>query len=267
MLQVILIHNNNKKRNDIIRPSIACLVGELNASYSEVSDQPEIIPVSRLSSLLKEFCQLILEISWAKFHGKRASLVSYSTFKKAKQVLRRANSKNSAGTRRHHAVESIVAAKHIAAWRLAQKFDGYTLIFEDDALFDEEAVDRFARLFDTIRSDMDFYENIYWDFAGGIDEVAIFGEPCVVSDDIVYIDFSIPTTNTACAYLISQKLALNLCHTVDAKPYFVQAPVDWLINGVFMKLSGQGARIICRHTNPPIFQHGSQLGEFRAWRS
>ena len=267
MLQVILIHNNNKKRNDIIRPSIARLVGDLNARYSEVSDQPEIIPISRLSSLLKEFCQLILEISWAKFHEKSVNLLSYSTFKKAKQILRRANSKNSEGTRRHHAVESIVAAKHIVAWRLAQKFDGYTLIFEDDALFDEKAVDRFARLFDAIRAEMDFHENVYWDFAGGIDDLAIFGEPCISSNDVGYIDFSIPTTNTACSYLISQKMALNFCDTVDAKPYFFQSPVDWLINGVFMKLSGQGTRIICRHANPPIFQHGSQLGEFRAWRS
>ena len=267
MLQIILVHNNNFERNRIIEIGINDLLFATEAKYIEISEQPEIKPLTAFRSFYRELVNLFLEYHWAKFHGNDYHFFGYKNFKKVKQIFRRASRQNQTHTRRLQAVEGIVTKKHLSAWQAAQEFEGFTLIFEDDALFGKNSTDRFLDILNCVSGEfIPSSDNIYFDLAGGLDLNNVIRSSWGASKFSDYVEFSKPTSNTACAYLISQKMAQNFCNTIYIRKNILLLPVDWVMNSVFMRLFKSGEYVTCRHLYPSIFDHGSQKGQFVPWR-
>jgi hypothetical protein len=166
--------------------------------------------------------------------------------------------------RRVGAVEMIVTAKHIAAWREFLDSEGdYLIMMESDAVFLLDSETRMRRCLATV-SPPD--RLLYIDLAGGFRRNVLNVEHIISYERDGFTYFDLPATNTACVYLLSRAAVRSFCTTLGRLPYLRWIGIDWMINAIMMEHVKQGWQISCMHANPPIFRHGSFAGQYNTWK-
>jgi len=152
-----LVHNNNKLRNDYIRPKIEALISSIEphflASKIEVSFQSEIKPHSLAMAFIRDVIYQNLDSKWRKYRLlKSRKFRGAVNFFRASIVKYMLNNNGIANRwKRNSAVEVAVTDKHIRAW--SQFLDSgadYLIVFEDDAVFNDDSALRLNKLLNTL---------------------------------------------------------------------------------------------------------------------
>lgn len=266
-----LIHNNNESRNTYIRPSLEKLLEECPRIFTtkiEVSFQPEIKPHGTFMAFLRDVMYTKLFFEWHKYRLLNPTLLPLYVLGFCKNfVIKYLINCNGTGTKwkKSSAIEVTVTDKHIRAWASFLETEGEFLIcFEDDAVFMEDSVQRIINLIDMLSS-KNKKRPIYIDLAGGctLDELKI--DNLEVNRDNNFRYYTKPVTNTACVYLMNRSLVVHFYDILARKPWLRLIGVDWMMNKLFMIMTGMGLECICIHASPTIFRHGSTTGEYAPW--
>jgi hypothetical protein len=263
-LAIVLIHNNESHRLSYLKPHLARLAQRLNCTVQEVHEQDDISALDRFKSIKRDFGLLYLEAKWQSY--KKDEKIPFSrTVKAGFEILKKHVS--NAASKRHRrtaAIEIIVAKKHRTAWLSAKNEYDFILVMEDDAIFTDDTIENFEKTYSDIIS---AYKNslLYVDLAGGFELEKLGVEQLIAKRADGLVKFSRPVTNTACTYLISSQTAHLFCDMLARNPWFQDAPIDWLINGLLMKALKTDVAFHCLHTEPPYWLHGSMQGHYPAW--
>lgn len=166
-------------------------------------------------------------------------------------------------------VETRVTAKHIAAWRaLLDTPSCSVLVLESDAAWIAERSLELLSAIERLPEGPPAYLNL----AGGLSEFHIRISKVDASrdssgqhPDITFVDFTVPVTNTSCAYAVNRPLAERLLTFVHEHPGAESLGVDWLVNAAFIHLRKQNISLTCVHGDPPLLLHGSLTGITRSW--
>lgn len=141
----------------------------------------------------------------------------------------------------------------------------YLMVLEDDAVFEagnnpvlDEALERAAG-----RPPGTYF---YMDLAGGLSHRDLGVVELIGSRSEGMIEFTKPTTNTACAYLIDRPTAAKFLSMLDTKPWYRTLAIDWLLNMIMVDMTRHAERLACWHADPPVLGHGSFTGAFAPWQ-
>jgi hypothetical protein len=267
-LLICLIHNNNQDRNFLVRKNIDSLVEALSNFFlthtTEVSYQKKIAPHNMSMALFRRYKYQLLEHRWRAYRDQGKSLLLFLyNFIKAfyKDFLYR----NPDRCKNSSAIEVIVTDKHIRAWdQFLESDSDYFLVLEDDVIFVDDSIDRFCRLLKKIQQ----YEEInalYVDLAGGVSSDELGIEKLTLTREEGLIFYQKPVTNTACAYLVNRTTVSQFREILMDFPSHRLIGVDWMMNQLFIDMVKSSQKVICIHSDVPIFRHGSASGAFSAW--
>jgi hypothetical protein len=254
----VLIHNNDPQRLAHVRPACRALAQSFGAQVNEIFEQPEIVPLGRVATCRRHAEFELLGRRWKRYRRQPVGPLrrwATDTTREMRHILF-GRTDDVARRRRAVAIDTILADKHIAAWRTFGPAADYIVLFEDDALFLPDSIARFAALTDRLAA-RDRRRDLYVDLAGGVPLPDLQVDALITGRQDGFVTFSLPVTNTTCSYLVSSETARRFCTILDRRPWFQGAPVDWLINGLLMTAVGTGAKFDCMHADPPIFVHGS----------
>ncbi len=168
-----LIHNNNELRNDYIIPKIDELISNMmpiSAKKIMISYQSEIKPHGLAMAFIRDIIYHNLGCKWSNYRllqsHKLRGTVHFFWASFVKYIL----SHNGVANRwkRNSAVEVAVTDKHIRAW--SQFLDSgadYLIVFEDDAVFNNDSAVRLNELLNTLSKN---HQNkpCYVDLGGGL---------------------------------------------------------------------------------------------------
>lgn len=166
-------------------------------------------------------------------------------------------------------VEMRVSAKHIAAWRgLLESPAHAVLVLESDAAWITERSPALLNAMEQLPDATPAYLNL----AGGLSEFHIRISKIDTSrdigeeySDVTFVNFTVPVTNTSCAYAVNRSLAEMLLSFVRQHPGVESLGVDWLVNAAFIHLTKQNVSLACVHVDPPLLMHGSLAGITQSW--
>ena len=168
-----LIHNNNAKRNNYIRPKIDGMVRDLSKDISvitaEISYQHDIRPHSFAMALMRDVMYRRLDRDWHRYRLLKPSLLIWDILRFAKaSFIKYVIKYKSQGARwlKHSAIETIVTDKHIRAWnQFLDSGASFIICFEDDAMFLNDSSGRINKLLEQL-SQFDQEKHMYVDLAG-----------------------------------------------------------------------------------------------------
>jgi hypothetical protein len=269
-LSFVIIHNNDGRRLAHVLPECQRLAQNVGGTMVEVFEQPEIKPHSRMFALARAVSSWALNRQWEKHLGCESYPLMKSFFAHLYGVWWSyygygcVTSGRVFRLCRSGAIEMIVARKHITAWRTCNHGADYIIVIEDDAVFLPETELRFLALLDRLNTRSPA-NDLYVDLAGGWPISALRVANVISKRTESWNHFYRPVTNTACAYLISSVTARRFCRILDERPWFRWAPIDWLINGLFVRAMKNGVVFDCMHADPPILAHGSIEGIYAPW--
>jgi len=267
-----LIHNNNQQRNSYLLPHLENLIGVTSLKFDVkrvyISAQPKIVAHRAWMTVFRCFLYEKLSHNWGYYRKikLRALLGVGGVFLKnnikrycSKRALREAASRNSF-------IETILTDKHIRAWNAFTETDcEYLVCFEDDAVFQDNSAERLSALFDmlTKRGGSQF---TYVDLAGGCDIKDLQISQLETIKEGGFTHYSKPVTNTTCVYVLSRLLVSEFLDQLIRSPWLRLIAIDWMINKLFIDIEKNNPEILCMHSEPPIFHHGSTIGAYKAWR-
>lgn len=264
-LLIVVIHNQDEKRNSHVLPNARSLAAVFDGKVLEIFEQPKIDPLSVSFSLLRDLRRWRLERAWRRYRLERVRPFILDAIKSLPTILRRYIGKDSLKLRWKASIEMVVANKHVQAWQHCLSSARFVLILEDDAIFlnnsEKNLVELLKRLIDE-----DDSSPMYFDLAGGLSLETLGLSKIIKSSDGNSVEFLYPVTNTACAYLLNKSLAQYFCDTMNQSAYFKDAPIDWLMNGIFVRLHEIGIKARCVHMAPALLQHGSFTGAYKTWQ-
>ena len=171
-IAISLIHDNNEERLSCIRPRIDDLVSELRkkmeVEFCEISWQPNLKPASLRVGFLRDSMYWKLNREWTRYrkYPNRFFLFDFLIFT-AKAIFKYIfNPGISKRWLNSCAIEMIVSDKHIRAFTnaLENKAD-YLLVFEDDAVFKKDSINKLSSLIDELEVDNKI--STYIDLGGG----------------------------------------------------------------------------------------------------
>ncbi len=267
---ISLIHNNDKDRLSYIRPLIKELELELQKKYEvescEFSYQPKPTPVSTQTALLKDFMYWKLDRDWNTYKKVRNTFIvrSFLSFLK-KILLKYLLSKNSSleKWKIRCAIEMYITSKHVRAFKylLENNYD-YLICFEDDTIFETDSIKKTFELINDLELKHSKEDLLYVDLAGGCDLSELKYEALKIKTENGLIHYSKPVTNTVCCYLINRAQITNLDFLLMRNPILQYLNTDWFINKIFtLQDNSKLMHVRTIHTFPPIFKHGSAVGE------
>jgi hypothetical protein len=165
--------------------------------------------------------------------------------------------------RRISQIETLVTAKHIAAWQGFLETDAtHLLCCEDDLVIKADSAERLKSLL----AGPDLGVGLrYIDLAGGLplDKLGIDRlEASRDGDKTFYVR---AVTNTACCYLLSRPLAEQFMAQIILKPELRLVGIDWMMNAMLMTLAANRVHCDALHFQPPIFNHGTFTGDYVSW--
>lgn len=166
-------------------------------------------------------------------------------------------------------VETRVTAKHIVAWRTLLESPAHAvLVLESDAAWITERSPALLNVMERLPDATPAYLNL----AGGLSEIHIRVSKIDASrdigeeySDVTFVDFTVPVTNTSCAYAVNRSLAEMLLTFIRQHPGVESLGVDWLVNAAFAHLTKQNVSLSCVHVDPPLLLHGSLAGITQSW--
>jgi len=266
-----VIHNHDGQRLAHVLPNCRRLAESVGGSISEVCDQPQIDPHSRVVAIARGISCWALQRQWDRhLQVERAPLMKsfltniygfwWSYYGVRWRGVCGASDAISFLCRRS-AIERILARKHVTAWATCNQTSDYIVVVEDDAVFLPDTHLRFVGLLDQL-STRNPANDLYVDLAGGLPIDALRVTKLVSKRENALIHFHRPVTNTACVYMISAATARRFCRILCQKPWFRWVPADWLINGLLMRAIKEGAVFDCMHADPPIWVHGTAEGTY-----
>jgi hypothetical protein len=265
-----LIHNKNVQRNAIIQPvlkELRIFIGhKFNTGSIEISVQPEIKPHNTLMALFRRIIMWKLNREWVQYRCLRSTFIVRDFLRFGKEIVKEYifDYKKLNIWKRNSFVETLISDKHIRAWNAFLETDGDFLIcFEDDIVCQEGSIQKISNLLDLIMK-KNLNSLLYVDLAGGCKLAELKIGNLETGNDGSYRYYDKPVTNTTCGYLISRSLVINCCEIIVRKPWIRLIGADWMMNRLFIEMEGQ--KIICLHSDPSIFQHGTVIGKYSDWR-
>jgi hypothetical protein len=272
---LLLIHNNNAERNQVIKHGIISLANHIQQLYKtkiiEISYQPELRDHGTLLAFAGDLLYQYLGYKWAKYRLLPPSF-SRTLCETLKHVFKRyVLDKNQSLTRwrRSSSIEVTVTDKHIRGWdAFLESGEEVLIVFEDDAIFNQNSIDR---IYDMLTNCFTYYldQNLYIDLAGGCALSDLGIHKLALSKSGGWTAYQKPVTNTACSYLLNRTIAQNFRRELTKNPTLRLIGIDWMMNALFMKLFrseyGEDNRFTCFHSDPPVFTHGSVTRHFEAW--
>lgn len=238
---------------------------ELVQEAIEVVDQPPLVDTANVSELIAwRHDQRILESRWRRYLTSRSSWRDLAAT--VNERLYRLQLHLSGGFRslqwRTRQIEKLVTAKHIRAWEEFVQSPHTTLVvIESDATLAPDSLGGVANALERATRDEPTYVNL----AGGFTQNELLIEGLAAEGRDGMTIFSLPVTNTSCAYAINRSLVLNILSFLDESPGSRVLGIDWLFNAFFINETSRGNRILCLHSQPPALQHGSITGVTQSW--
>jgi hypothetical protein len=261
---VALIHNNEPDRLPQLRRTFIELAGRIDGKVIEVFEQPEVKPLGYLPAVKRLAIFGLVHQRWAAFQQGRSRPGSFTprewwrVFRRSLKAFKAASDKT---LRRQLAIEPILAAKHVAAWKqLVETNEAYILIAESDAVGRPHSAARLLAIISRLPPDRRL---LYVDLAGGLSHEEIGVDKIIENPAEGFLILDRPATNTTCSYLISRSLAESFLKIVEKRPHFRDVASDWLVNCLMMSVAGEG-KIECWHAHPTAFDHGSITGDYRS---
>lgn len=263
-LQVALIHNHTPDRNDRLVPALEQLSGALDASLTLVGWQPPLQSHSFGMRLWRDWRYYRLQCSWSRYRrfGLRQTIGITRAFI-SKTLAGHFSQAHRARMCRISQIETLVTAKHIAAWQAFLETDAtYLLCCEDDLVVQSDSVDRLRTL---LASD-DLGAGLrYIDLAGGLPIAMLGVDRLLARRDGARVFYARAVTNTACCYLLSRPLAERFMAKLIRNPELRLVGIDWMMNAILMTLNDNQVGCDALHFDPPIFGHGSFTGDHVSW--
>jgi hypothetical protein len=261
------VHNNNALRNPIVLNNLKLLESKLtevcDVEFVEASYQPQIQKYTMFLALKRSFLNWNLSRYWSKYlEINKDFLVSFIYFfMSISSTLLKKNIR----LKENSFVEMAVTNKHIMLWMNLIKDNDFIIIFEDDAVFKENSIDRLnALITQLIENNGKTY--LYVDLAGGFDLDKLGVEHLAVNRESDKVFFKKMVTNTACSYALNKSTTEFFIMNILSNPNYRYFSVDWMINALFLEMEANKVEsITCIHTIPSIFNHGSVMGDFSPW--
>jgi hypothetical protein len=262
---IALIHNNEPDRLPQLRQSFLDIIGRVGGDVIEVFEQPKFEPLDYFSTVKRLAIYGLVHQRWAAFqqgrrHGSDSLTLRdwWRVFRHGLNAFKAASNKK---LRRQLAIEPILGAKHVAAWkRLTETNETYLLVAESDVLGQPHSADRLLAIRSQLPADG---RPIYVDLAGGLPHDLIGVDKIIEDRKEGVLVLNRPATNTTCSYVISRSLADSFLKMIAERPYFRDVASDWLVNCLMMSAAGEG-QMECWHAHPTVFDHGSLTGEYRS---
>lgn len=275
-LCVALVHNRNQARNSYIRSYLDRLCNEIehvcHVEKIEVSFQGAVEPHGSLMAFFRDLMYFRLGCKWNRYR-----LLSYvSTLYNLLGFLKRSLVKyifarQTIGNhwKKNSAIEVAVTDKHIRVWsRFLDTNADWLLCFEDDAIFKNDSINNLEKLFGQL-VDVNSYNSIYIDLAGGCDLNDMQIERLLEKQDEYFRYYKKPVTNTTCVYMMNRSLVSEFHRVLTRKPLIRLVGIDWMINNLFIHLNNtglNGRESICMHAAPTFFKHGTKTGDYVSWQ-
>ena len=161
-------------------------------------------------------------------------------------------------------IETIVAKKHIKAWKhfLKSKKE-VMIIFEDDAICKNDTEKRLKDFFSRLRNfDLN---NIFIDLAGGYSTDLVIPLKQIKKTKAEFLVIDGIYTNTACSYLINRNLAKLIYKEYQKTNLNKLFPIDHLINKLGLQINKK-KNLFSIHFKDPLFTHGSFEGNIKSWQ-
>jgi hypothetical protein len=255
-ISIAVIHNQDPQRLAHILPASRALADRVGATLFEVYEQPAVKTPSFFFELYRQAVYWKLNRDLERSRG----IAPIPTVRSILSIAIRTPGRMSKRVRRSTAILIILTSKHVRAWEsFIAGGDDYLVVLEDDALFQADTADRFCAMLDTLAG-RDLSRLLYVDLAGGVSSKALGVSALINGKGDGFIHFTRPVTNTTCGYLISRATAQHFYRIMASRPRFRCLGTDWVINGLMIRALAEGSQFDCRHSSPPMFQHGSLTG-------
>ncbi|MCX8029913.1 MAG: glycosyltransferase family 25 protein [Brevinematales bacterium] len=256
------IHNNDEKRNNLSLPKILELANFLKDYYDvrflPVSFQPDVNSNRSITwHLNREFvmwkCQMFLH-KYLKI--KLPTIKSFNfTLIRLINLLKGGFSKLT----RVANFEIMLSDKHIRLWSILAEDNDYIIIFEDDAIIDEDSIHKIKEIIEFSKELEKENDDkiLYVDLANGFELNKLKIDKLIIKRDGDKIFFDRIVSNTTCSYMISSKTAKVFLDLLLETPYLRLLPPDRIVDHLGRLLLKKGYSTICVHINPPALIHGS----------
>jgi hypothetical protein len=270
---IALIHNNNVRRNDYIRPQLdelARALGPLLIEKIEISFQSELKPHDTCMAFLRDIMYRKLDREWHRYRLLRplTLLRDISGFLKGsfiKYVIERDST--GASWKKNSSIEVMVTEKHVRAWGIfLDSGADFLICFEDDAVFKDDSAQKIKDVLGFLHR-RNIESRVYADLAGGckLDRLKLGNLEAGQEGDFKF--YSKPVTNTACVYLMSRQLVVAFHSILAESPWLRLIGIDWMMNSLFIQMEKNGMESICIHAAPTVFRHGTTTGEYVSWQA
>jgi len=208
--------------------------------------------------------QRILESQWRRYFSHQSRMADLgAVMAQAKERLAlQLNPRYRLRRDRIRRIQAMVTDKHCRAFRQAnQQLIDWLLVLESDATLRPNARQGLNDLAAWLPNQGAWFI----DLAGGIDDIESQRETYEIPG-VNLARLQRPATNTACAYLISRDLIMDLLEYRHANPAVDELAIDWLINAYFLDSNELGTTIECARCEPRILDHGSFTGMTKSWQ-
>ena len=267
-LLIVLIHNNENENPS--REVAENLMHGINGTdLVEVSEQADFSQKIFLSQLFRHLLmQVRIEDLWRTYRGKQSVIsrlkAGINFFYRILLLLVRPKIRRREWRIRE--IEIILSLKHLTSWQIFQQSDAsQLLVLENDAAWIEDESKEIPQLLELLTGTSPTYLNL----AGGLNlkelGIELLIETLDESPRKNSLTFSKPITNTSCAYAVNRPLVNSFLSHIENFPEQKSLGVDWLINGVFLKMTDNSIDVTCVHSWPPILHHGSMTGISNSW--
>jgi hypothetical protein len=260
-LHTALIHNHQTDRNAYLVPALNQLCATFACSLTMIGWQPPLRSHTLAMRLWRDWRYYRLQLAWSDYRrfGLRQSIGITRAFV-MKTLLGLLNATHRARMCRISHIETLVTAKHIAAWQAFLETDAtHLLCCEDDLVIKPDSIDRLRNLL--VGADLDPGLR-YIDLAGGLPVEMLGIDRLVANRDGDKIFYACATTNTACCYLLSRPLAERFMAQLVSDPKLRLVGIDWMMNSMLMTLAAERVQCDALHFDPPIFGHGTFTGVY-----
>lgn len=260
---LILLHNKNPKRLNLIRPKLKLLEKKLSSNYkvelSEIFRQPTLKPSSFWLTIYRRFIYWHINRQWEAYKLFKPRNLLVDAVLLLRRILLVSLDLNREGLKSK--AEILSSAKHVAAWdMLVNKKMNYLICFEDDALFKKDSIGRIENIFKEVEKvSLPIVVNLGEGNPPHINRV----QNLQTKKTLENLYYKKPSLNTACSYLINNKTATIFQTFLMENPLYRILAGDWLTNIIFIN-TVRSNKYFCFHPEVAIFAHGSLNGKFKS---
>lgn len=278
MIKILLIHNNEPDRLAYLTPRLLHLIDGLEAAGRPASLQlvgPDVEMITKNRSNHNFFNRLRRAIEASSMFYS-AALDDPRAARHNALLLRYARDLKShlISYTRSIRIEQEVLYAHAFCWSESISLDKPVIVLESDALVNEHTLAGLLTIMNYLQSSCGKKTKYYVDLAGGCCRDLIINNWCFKNEygceeiDIIINKMTLTlhklprlTTNTVGGYLVSPRLAADLLTFVqNTRPML---PPDWAVNR-FAWRHRRDDDVLCIHTSPTLFMHGSSTGAYRS---